>query len=308
MTKVRKGVTRWFDATPKDGTTLELFCFDFAENPQLRFGIYDQDQDDEKPFDDNVDVGKRGVGDIVRGLNANGKADVLLASNGLFYSGGAVAHHIGPVVLDGKARYNVGSHRWTFGVQYVNGKPEFKTLLQPNKTALEHEFAFAADGAQCLIKDGKPLKLPAFPKPGDPPLPRPIPCSSDEVGSIPDIDFLKTTRVSLGWSRDSSKLYMLFVKEPDSETESMSEERLGEPQKGGWTLEDLQQFWRQVGVWGAINSDAGDIAQWIYLRKDDLYELSPPQIVSSKKLIVDRKLRGVPPGGTLLFFYIFAKP
>src|SRR5690349_7909618 len=44
------GVERW-SARGSDGTSVELIRFDFVANPGLRFGLYDQDEDDAHPFD-----------------------------------------------------------------------------------------------------------------------------------------------------------------------------------------------------------------------------------------------------------------
>src|SRR5205823_4562652 len=48
----------------------------------------------------------------------------------------AVGHHIAPIVLRGKVYYNVGNHRWTFGVQYRNDRPLFKTMHLPDRKTL----------------------------------------------------------------------------------------------------------------------------------------------------------------------------
>ncbi len=57
---LHRGVTHWL-AKQSDGTTLDLFRFDFTANPALRLELFDQDQDDEKPFDNEVKYWKRGV-------------------------------------------------------------------------------------------------------------------------------------------------------------------------------------------------------------------------------------------------------
>src|SRR5690348_7539923 len=66
--QVRKGVTRWF-AQSDDGTSVELFRFDFKANPRLAFKIYDQDEDDSSPGDNTVDYFPRSVGHVTSHLN-----------------------------------------------------------------------------------------------------------------------------------------------------------------------------------------------------------------------------------------------
>jgi hypothetical protein len=104
------GVTRW-SARTEDDTELDLVEFDFAANPRLRLRLYDQDQDDANPGDDRVDYSPRGAGAVTRSLNAGGKGRVVAAWNGTFFAAErqqwgekGIAHHIGPVVLNGKVR------------------------------------------------------------------------------------------------------------------------------------------------------------------------------------------------------------
>ncbi len=276
------GVTHWQDTSSPDGTKLDLFDFDFGRNRRLRLEIFDQDQDDEKPFDNHARFWERGVGQITRQLNAafglEKQGRVLAAWNGLFfgperYGAGATAEHVAPVVLNGKAHYLAGSHRWTFGVKSVNGRIIFKTEHLPNKNDLAREFDWASGGAQCLIREGKPLRVQSFPLPGQLPLKGPVPSTPEEAGHIPIVDHIKTSRVSLGWSRDNRHLYLLFVQDPDTEASSAIQFRHGLAMVGGWSLADLQRFWLAKGVWGAINSDGGDIAQLTYLRTDGNYLL-----------------------------------
>lgn len=165
------GVTHWLDTSSPDGTALDLFQFDFTVNPKLRLELYDQDEDDKTPGDNRVDYWPQGVGQATRHLNALGRGPVLAAWNGLFFnstvpSGGprAFGAHVAPVVLRGKTLYHVGDIRWAFGVQYdAQGRPTFKTRHEPDKATLAREFSWAAEGAQCLIRDGKPLTLQPYP-------------------------------------------------------------------------------------------------------------------------------------------------
>jgi hypothetical protein len=287
-----------------DGTELELLRFDFKSGHGLRFGIYDQDQDDSAPFDNKVDYFDHSVGWVTKHLNSSSRR-VLFASNGPFFAfdhppespKNGWARHIGPVVIDGAMHANVGQHRWTFGVKYSDqGFPSFETLFLPDAKTLGSKFDFAADGVQCLVKEGKPRLLAKIEK-------KTFDTDKD-VGSIPIVDQIKTSRVSLGWSKDSRYLYALIISEPDSETGSINELRRGLQQEGGWSTADLQRFWTKLGVWGAINSDGGMETQRTLLQKDGSYDLLTPLSSGERghvKLIGDG-----PGGGTLLSFYVAA--
>lgn len=295
-----RGVTHWIDATPTDGTTLDLIRFDFKANPNLRLEIYDQDQDDSSPFDNSADYYGRGVGAIVKHLNESGRGMVVSAWNGLFFAygtpgggPGVIAHHIGPVVLGGKVHYNVGNHRWSFGTKLIAGKPTFRADFLPPLADLSKNYDFAASGAQALVKEGKPLAL------GDP---NPSP---DAAGTIPTVDDMRTSRVSMAWSKDNRYFYLLFVNEPDTELASKLEVRRNEERTGGWALADLQRFWLSFGAWGAINSDGGAEAQLAYLRPDQNYDLVPARVAApNKRLIFTPEFKNAPAGGSLMTFYV----
>ena len=307
------GIKHWRDASSPDGTSLDLLDFDFGSNPRLRLEIFDQDQDDEHPFDNNARFWERGVGQIAHQLNTafekRKQGRVLAAWNGLFfgpnrYGAGATAEHVAPVVLNGTPHYMAGTHRWTFGVKRVKNKPVFKTLHEPNKNLLAREFNWASGGAQCLIREGKPLAVQPFPQVGQPPLKGPVPSTPEEAGHIPVVDHIKTSRVSLGWSRDNRHLYLLFVQDPDTEASSAIQFRHSLPMVGGWSLADLQRFWMAKGVWGAINSDGGDIAQLTYLQADGNYMLVAPMISGGgSRRVVSPTFENAPAGGSLMYFY-----
>ena len=167
------GVTHWLDQSSPNGTACELFDFDFAANPHLRLELYDQDEDDDAPFDNNTRYWALGVGQATAHLNHSKRehGPVLAAWNGLFFDTGligpgALGHHVAPVVLDGKVRENVGLVRWAFGVKYdAQGRPTFQVLHEPDRATLGQAFSYAAEGAQCLIREGKPLKLQPYPQP-----------------------------------------------------------------------------------------------------------------------------------------------
>lgn len=308
------GVRHWRDTSSPDGTMLDLLDFNFGGNPRLQLEIFDQDQDDEHPFDNSARFWERGVGQITHHLNGafqlRKQGRVLAAWNGLFfgpnrYGTGATSEHVAPVVLDGTPHYMAGTHRWTFGVKMVQGKTVFKTLHKPNKNSLAQEFDWASGGAQCLIRGGKPLAIQPFPPAGQPPLKGPVPSTPEEAGHIPVVDHIKTSRVSLGWSRDNRHLYLLFVQDPDTEASSAIQFRHGLHMLGGWSLADLQRFWLAKGVWGAINSDGGDIAQLTYLQADRNYMLVAPMISGGgSRRVVSPTFENAPAGGSLMYFYV----
>jgi len=305
-----RGVIHSVAGSP-DGTVADLLAFDFGANPHLRLEIYDQDEDDATPGDDRVAFWEQGVGRAVRHLNDSGRGPVIAACNGLFFAtqkgpdGQRIARHVAPVVLDGQVLYNVGNHRWTFGVRYDDGKPTFITLHLPDREALRQTYTYAAAGAQCLIHEGRPLRLQPFPAPGDPPLPRPVPCAPDEAGHIPGVDHMKTSRTSMAWSEDSQRFWLLVVKEPDTETGSAIALRRGLPITGGWTVPDLQAFWLAKGAWGAVNIDGGDVTQMAFLREDGRYELIPPRWATMQaRMTLPPSMEGAPQGGTLMYVYV----
>jgi len=301
------GVTLHTDRSSSNGDTLYLFDFDFAANPNLRLELYDQDEDDAKPSDNQVHFWPRGVGQTARHLNEQGRGRVVAAWNGSFFNSNgmsgddAVANHVASVVLDGKVRANVASIRWTAGVQYSNGKPIFKALHQPDGKTQAAEFTFAAAAAQCLLCDGKPLKL----EPAKKSVRRPYPSTPKEAGYIPGVNEIKTSRTSMAWSRDNKHFYLLIVKEPDDEANSLVARYTRHPGDGGWTLADLQRFWQNFGAWGAVNLDGGDVTQMTALRSDGRYLLVPPAWASKKlEMSFSPRFYRAPPGGSIMFFYV----
>jgi len=309
------GVTLW-TATTQDRTALYLLDFDFAANLKLRLELYDQDEDDDKPLDNNVAYWTRGVGQAARDLNAGGRGKVVAAWNGSFFNPGArdpasgklVGHHVAAVVLNGKVHANVGLARWTAGVQYQDGAPLFKTQHKPDRNTLAREFDFAAGATQCLVREGKALKLQPYPERGDKPLKQPVPSTPMDAGHIPTVDHIKTSRTSMGWSRDNTHLYLLIVQEPDDEFSSIEAFRQRRAGTGGWTAADLQQFWLALGAWGAVNLDGGVVTQMTCLRQDGNYLLIPPAWASKEReIICSPAFNNAPPGGTLMYFYVRAE-
>lgn len=308
------GVTYWKEGSQSDGTGLHLFRFDFDANPGLRLELYDQDEDDARPHDNAVRFWPRGVAQATRHLNNQGRGPVVAAWNGLFFASkgekwgaNGIARHVGPVVLNGIANHNVGNHRWTFGVRYDAARPIFGVRHLPNKATLARDFSWASAGAQCLVRGGKPLLLQPFPTSGEAPAKQPVASTPREAGHIPLVDHIKTSRVSMAWTKGNRQFYLLFVKEPDTEAGSILALRHRVPIAGGWMVRDLQTFWRALGVWGAVNSDAGDAAQMAYRRTDNRYAVFPPRWTTprARRVIVSADLADAPRGGgSLMYFYV----
>jgi hypothetical protein len=314
-TTLQKGVTQW-RVVQGDGTSLDLLEFDFKINPKLRLEIFDQDENDAIAFDNRVKYWPRGAAQVLRELDAkftrSQRGHVVAIWNGLFFGfkGAPVddngeAFHVSPVVLDGKVHFNTANHRWAFGVKYSAQGPQFKMFHQPSRAILEKEYDWGGGSAQCLIKDGSPLKLEPFPRTRGDFKKQPVSSTPQEAGHIPIFDHMHTCRASLGWTRDNKKLYLLVVKEPDNEAGSAVALKRGLPITGGWTVPDVQRFWLSKDVWGAMNSDAGDVAQLVYLRNDGRYEMIPPRWSSNRmRLLLKPDFSNAPHGGSIMYFYV----
>lgn len=324
--ELQRGVTHW-QTHQSDGTSLDLLRFDFKINPRLKFELYAQDEDDKKPFDNIVDYWAMGVGQATKHLNGkfsmSKKGTVVAAWNGPFFGyhsknpapktySGQTAFHLAPLVLNGKVSFNRVNHRWSFGVKYVNQKPQFKVFHLPGRQLLEREFDLASGSTQCLLLNGKPLKVEPFPLPGAAFKIPPVPSTPQEAGHIPNFDHAKFSRASIGWSKDSSKLFLILVRESnaDNEMESIRAFRKGEAQSNGWTVLDLQNFWislHKIGwVESAINSDAGDVGQLAYRLPGGEYSLVAPRgdVSAWERKNFDAGFKGAPQGGALMYFYV----
>ena len=307
------GVRHWI-GTQNDGTTCDLLEFDFGTNPKLKFEIAEQDSDDKKPFDNIVSYWPRGAARMTQQLNARfareKKGCVVALWNGLFfgyYEGGSkiggTGFHVSPVVLDGKTHFTQANHRWFFGCKYLQGVPHFKVVHLPTPQQLS-QFDWGGGAVQCLIYQGAPLKLAPFPRSSTDFREQPVASTPRDVGHVPYFDHMKTSRMSLAWSRDNRKLWLLAIKEPDWEAGSSYALQLGLPLGGGWTVADVQRFWLSRGVYYAINSDAGDVAQLVYRRAQD-YQLIPPRWASNQMRIdLKADFSNAPQGGAVTYFYL----
>jgi hypothetical protein len=312
------GVTRTY-ATGPDGTRIEFFDFDFQVNPRLCFEIFDQDEDDASPLDSRVQHRKRNVALVTRQLNGQGRGPIIAAWNGAFFGydfqvGPENSFHVSPVVLRGKVHYNTANHRWTWGGKETSQGPVWKIFFKPSRQQMEREFDYAAGSMQCLIHNGKPLRVEPSPAIGQDFKMQPVKSTIDEAGHIPYFDHMRTSRASIGWSRDNRHLYLLAVQEPDSENNSnqgLIWAVRGEPvpshlsSKGGWTVPDVQRFWISRGVWGAINSDAGDAFQLVYRSPRSDYTFLPPRLASNAmRIAYDANLKGVFEGGGAIMYFM----
>jgi hypothetical protein len=292
---------------------MELFEFDFAANPRLHLELYDQDEDDANPHDDSADYFPRSVAQVTRHLNETKRGPVLAAWNGLFFAydrrpgtgANGLARHVGPVVLNGVVRHNVGNPRWTFGVDYRSGRPRFHLMHQPDRATLARTFDFAAAGAQALVLKSKPLRLAPYPQPGDPPAKQPVPSTPEEAGHIPLVDHMRTSRTSMAWSDDGRKFYLLIVNEPDHELPSKLAVKRNDEDWGGWTVADLQRFWIAFGAPNAVNIDGGAVTQTTYRLPNGRYAMLPPRLTSpNRRLEFGPDFEGAPQGGTLMTFFV----
>ena len=312
-TEIADGVMQWTKKSA-DGTKLTLIEFNFAKNPKLQFGIYDQDRNDKKPDDNLTDYFPKGIAGVAADLFPHQRT--IAAWNGLFFAydrssnaHGGLARHIGPVVIEGTARHNVGRHRWTFGF-LKDGN--FAVRFKPKWDDLS-EFQYAADGAQCLVLDAKPLALAPYPSvPIE--LGTKLPRTEDtpsSAGHIPITDHIRTSRVSMAWSKGSTKFYVLFVLEPDTENESIRRLRAGEDLGAGWNLFDLQKFWLSKGVWAAVNSDGGVLTQYLIRRPEGDYFVQPSRQSKAPSpmdgLQINEKFND-PGGGSLMSFWVRENP
>lgn len=287
-----RGVTHWYSNT-FDGTGLDLVRFDFAANPKLWFGMYDQDQDGKPAWTNKVRYTERGVAQAAQILNESGRGRVIAATNGLFFHATGstekdFASHVTPVVVDGKVHPFGQSVRWMFGVKYTSGKPHFLAAHAPKVTDIEGRFDFAAGGAQALVLEGKPAQSPA-----------------EQTGRESAFEKMRTSRVAWGWSKDNRYLYLLCVKEPDSEIVSKIAAKRHVFAPGGWMLSDVRQFFVKLDVWMAFNSDAGDVAQMVLLRPDGRYDFVPPRMGKEPmRNVLGADLRGGVGGGALMYWYV----
>lgn len=319
------GITHWLQLAP-DGTSCDLFRVDFSANPRLKLELADEDERDENPFDNRVFYARRGLGDVARDLNTRfatpqNRAPILMVWNASYFGLKNLkprardwAFHNSPIVLNNRVLYNRENHRWTFGVRQHNGRAQFDMVHFANRKQLQ-TFEFACAGTQALLRDGIALDVRPYPRIGELPQLPPVPSTAREAGHIPTLDHMKTSRVSLAWNRDSSRLWLLVVREPDGEVPSRAAVLRARPAFGGWMLQDVQRFWlamKNQGVSDAVALDGGDVAQLAF-QKSQSYTLLPPRLAipkgrATQRLISDRNFANAPRGGSIMNFYLRETP
>lgn len=251
-----EGMTLVVGKAEPDGTVVRHFTFDFAANPNLRFRLYDADSDDRIPFDDtNSSYMAQGIDLVGRKLDRRAHAEgaeLLCAFNSGFFGARdhRIAFHEAPVVIDGKALYDVDLIRpkeqaWVFAMssaeQIRAGAPRFRLVPEmPWEELAKTQTALA--GVRPLRANGESLEL----KPG--------------IGSTK----LRCARTSIGWSADGNTLHVLIVRDPDTEGSSNLQRKGQKTQTGGWDVREVQAFWEKQGIPNAILLDGGESTQAAY--------------------------------------------
>jgi len=248
------GVTLRTDEAAADGTVLRLLTFDFAKEPGLDFGIYDADSDDAVPSDDrNTSWLGRSLELVVprvqERLSAENRELRCLINAGFFGARDSwVAFHEAAIVVDGKPLYSSQvlkndwpDQSWVFGISRRGGRPQFHLEDDVPWEQLGRRFQTAFCGVRPLRVAGTSRVL----KPG--------------MGNTT----LRCSRTSIGWSKDSSKFYILIVRDPDGETASLNQKKTGRP-LGGWDVHQVQQFWEKLQVPNAVLFDGGESTELTY--------------------------------------------
>ena len=253
IAQLSPGVRAETGAPSADGTIVRLVTCDFRAEPGLRLGIYDADSDDAHPGDDRdteyLGASPAAVFDrLRRHLGTLGRSPRVLINGGFF---GADARwtgfHIAPIVTNNRRLYDVHAYsaKWpeqsaTFGVRTGNGAPQF-AMLPGDRWSDLSGFETALSGVRPLRTHGRSLPL----KPG------------------PGSTTLRCSRTSIAWPDDSSKLYILIVREPDGEAASIAQKESHRRAVGGWDIHDVQQFWERRGIANAIQFDSGESTQMV---------------------------------------------
>lgn len=285
---LHRGISHW-TSTLNDGTTLDLLFFDWKANPRLRLGLWDADLEsspDKTRPRNRFAYWNNGFASQATKMNARG--DLLAAWNAGFFGllnkkprANDRSFHVSPVVVNGRALYNGVNRRWTWGAQMRGGTPTFKLEHEPKFADLSRDFDCASGSLQALMIDGRPLQLRPYLWFGQKSQTPPIASTPAEAGHVPPLDWMHTSRTSVGWN-DKGQLWVLVVKEPDGEEPSRALVERHERGRGGWTLADEQRFWLSMheksGVQSAVGLDGGDVAQAAWRQTNSNFTVLAPRI------------------------------
>lgn len=130
------------------------------------------------------------------------------------------------------------SSGWSFGIGKASDGPRFHLTERQQDTS---------SASICWVRPLRDSGKSVFPH--------------STVGS----PMLKCSRTSIGWSDDSSKLYILIVRDPDGEIAAIKQQKGKYAQTGGWNTAKVQRFWEDMGVSNAVLIDSGDSTQLSYL-------------------------------------------
>ncbi len=237
-----------------DGTALHLVSVDFTRNPRLTLGLFDAELDGAAP---NGDRNTTWTGlpvpialpHIKAEANRHGR-QVLCAWNGDFFDFDQPWHigrHLSPLVENGQAHYprhdlHFHEQDWQLGFRHVHGRAQLVLEKDWPWSRWQRDFETAVGGVRPLRIHGTSPAL----TPGN--------------GNTR----LRCARTSLGWSADSSRLYILIIQDLDGEMDANRRKTNKQPQFGGWDLLQLQQFWEHRDIPNAVVLDGGDSTQFAY--------------------------------------------
>jgi hypothetical protein len=251
---VSPGMTVICYAPQPDGTQVRLLTFDSQREPGLGIGLYDADSGDAVPWDDRnttwLGHSIEFVHDKLQNRLARRGRELRCLINGGFFGaqGLWVGHHIAPLVVQGKIRYDTRilqkewpDQAWVLGIAHRQGRPRFYLRPQKSGRALKG-LETALGGVRPLRLNGHSLLL----RPG--------------MGGTG----LRCSRTSLGWNADSTRLFVLSVRDPDGEAASGQQRKTGQVETGGWDVRQVQQFWEEQRVPQAVLFDGGESTQLAY--------------------------------------------
>lgn len=267
-----RGVTIKISGPDSQGNTVRFFTFDFNANPKLKIGIYDRDSDDSHPFD-NINTSFFGTPALA--VYDKLKQKPIMLMNAGFYcwtEPGFVGSHVAPMVIDGKAHYNVSyaPHYWTWGWKTINGRLKFRLLKDIHYKQLTDYYDNAFGHVAPLVVDHKPMIL---------------------GNKGPGRTWLCCSRASVGWAEDSSKMYVLIVRGRDGERASADMFMYQKRQNSGWNLPQVRSFWLKQGVRQAIALDGGDSTQIVYSGSRGKTAVSSGRLAFTFGYIMDKPFR-----------------